>query len=252
MFFTASSGVGKSTLAMNMAASLVLKDIWLDFKILERDQKIMYSSTEMNEGDVNYFLSHLNSVLPVEIQEKLDEQVIFYPEGTPIYLNTKEGQTWYEDRLEYNKPTGLIIDTLGASVSTSLTDEKEMRLIADWIDTIRNKLGIWVCILHHYRKASNQTRTGERTLDDMYGAQLIANRAQTVWGLRKMPKDPSILEVQSHKGRFTDTVHGRHMFLRRSSALWLDKDSAFSSKGKQSETVIEDDLGPSSEKDLEI
>lgn len=227
LVISGSTGVGKTTLAMNLSAKIGLAtpqassdgtSEWFGEKITKGEHKILYSSLEMDEEEVNYFLGKMNGGFNGDEQDILEDRVTFFPHGQPYYIDTAEVREDYEKKIADEQFTGVVIDTLGASISGALSEEKTMRQVADWIDHVRQTYGVWVVLLHHPRKEQQGKRNIERTADDLYGSRIIGDRANSILELRKVPKSND-LQLIAHKTRFRQG--GSYKFLTRTEHFWL-------------------------------
>ena len=216
------TGVGKSTLALSLAAKVAVgASNFLGNEITRKEQKVLYSSLEMDEFELTEFIAQMSSELQ-GCEDKLNERALLLPVGHTIPLDLESGQRFYEHLLDADNYTGLVIDTLGASTSSSLSDEKPMRAICDWIDRARKKYGIWVVVLHHPRKeASTSRKKQERTMDDIYGARIIGDRANVVLLLEKTGKRN--MSLTNKKSRFREG--GETTYLYRTTTGWIEKGS---------------------------
>lgn len=219
LYLAGPTGVGKSTFASNLGAALVLnKPTWAGFDIEPTDQKILYGSHEMDESEVMYFLEPMLAELPLESLEHLEEKLHFVTYGQSIPLDEPKQQKAYEKLIADGNYTGFIIDTLGASTSTSLQDEGSTRKIADWLDKIRQKYGIWVTVLAHPRKAPAGVKNHQYTLDDMYGSRIFGDRANSVLFMQPT-RGRDAIELRSEKTRFAEGSKSK--FLKRDARHWF-------------------------------
>lgn len=219
LYLAGPTGVGKSTFASNLAASLALnKPEWAGFEIEPSEQKILYGSHEMDESEIMFFLEPMLEKLPDELLARLEERLHFVTYGQSIPLDEPKQQKAYEKLIAEGKYTGFIIDTLGASTSTSLQDEGNTRKIADWLDKIRQKYGVWVTVLAHPRKAPAGVKNHQYALDDMYGSRIFGDRANTVLFMQPT-KHRDAIELRSEKTRFTSGT--KHRYLKRDANHWL-------------------------------
>ena len=118
--------------------------------------------------------------------------------------------------------TGVVIDTLQAVTSESLQDEKAVRGMFGWANSMRHKHGIWFIVLAHPRKGVAWTKRKDRelTTDELYGTRLIGDVVDGIFALVLADKNQGILQLQNLKSRYTAgkaTVN-----LRRSENLWLE------------------------------
>jgi len=222
-FFYSKTESGKSTLAINICALIASgSSNWLGYNISQdTSQRILYASSEMQQDEVAEFKARMDGAFFDDLQEKLEERLHFVP-SRGAYLNTKEGQKEYEEWIKEGGYSGLVIDTLGASISTSLTDEKEVRKVVDWVDKMRDELGIWVLILHHNRKDPNtkgRKQIYEDDTDNLYGAGLLAHRANVIIRFTKRADNQVVLTAEKSrlgaKEKGLVLQHGpNHFFIR--------------------------------------
>jgi RecA-family ATPase len=187
----------------------------------------------------------MNGGLTVEMQDVLEQGFLFLPIGHAVYLDTLEGREFYDKALRDNDYTGLILDTLGASVSSSLSDEVTARGVCDWVDHVRKDYGVWVAIIHHPRKAAPGGKTGSR-LDDTYGSRIFADRANSVLHLKKGKGDT--VELISHKTRLSKTTEFK--VLRKSTTLWYDVEETVPVGGESSVKEVSMSFNDNEIKDL--
>lgn len=227
--FVGLPGAGKSQLAIQLTACSALELPFLDQPFQGPSQKILYSSVEMDDMELNYVLDKMSGVLTEDQLDILDSRVDFLPLGYSLPLDTLEVQAEYEEMLEEGIYTGLVIDSLSASVSESLKDETQVRRVLDWVDRTRQKYGIWILLVSHVRKPPASTKQYAITASDIYGAQLVSQRANSAVALTQLP-DHS-LEYRFVKGRQKDLSDS--LQIKRSQHLWFTVQKQ-SSTGKSS------------------
>lgn len=220
LYLAGPTGVGKSTFACNLGAALALqKSEWAGFEITPGcKQKILYGSHEMDESEVMFFLEPMFDGLAPYMLDQLEERLHIVTYGQSIPLDEPKYQKAYEKLIVDGNYTGFIIDTLGASTSTSLQDEGNTRKIADWLDKIRQKYGVWVTVLAHPRKAPAGVKNHQYTLDDMYGSRIFGDRANTVLFMQPT-KHRDAVELRAEKTRFSGGT--KHRFLKRNELHWF-------------------------------
>lgn len=235
MYLFGPTGVGKTTLSLNLAISIALqREEWLGIKLQKSEQRILFASHEMQPEELTEFLRPMTEGLTDEENSTLMNSgcIQFQADGAH-HLDEPVVQQFYEAQLRSGKFTGLIVDTLGASIKTSLQDEPSVRKVADWIDRIRREYGIWVIMIAHPRKLPIGAKNHQRTNDDVYGSRIFADRASTVLILEKSKVG---LYLQSTKTRFmggTDT-----MFVKRNEQHWFEITTAGAVTSKASINVV--------------
>jgi hypothetical protein len=141
--------------------------------------------------------------------------------GQTVALDDEKNQQIYEGRLRAGNFTGFILDTLGASTKTSLQDETGARKIADWIDRLRQRLGIWCIVIAHPRKVPAGVKNYRFSIDDAYGSRIFGDRANTVF---IMQRSKSGIELDSVKTRFLSGTST--LMLQRNTQHWYEKTTA--------------------------
>ncbi len=213
---TGPSDVGKTQFSLNMAIALALGQSILNFSIAQ-PSKILFASLEMGWEALKLFVDSMTNTLPVEQLNILEENLILVPLGESLYLNTKEGQEKLTSHLEgYN---GLIIDSLGTSISGDISSHEVMQPYYEWSDKIRNKFDLWIWAIHHHRKANGPNKK-PNTLDDVYGDRYITANASTVYCLWPT-KQSSIIEAVPLKVRLAKKEYPWYM--KRNDNLTFEK-----------------------------
>lgn len=224
MYLVGPTGIGKTTLAFNLGISIALsKKSWLGFEIEQREraEKVYVASHEMNSAELVEFLGPMSNGMNPDELEHLEEHFRTRATGQAVALDDERNQKAYFDRLKSGKFTGFILDTLGASTKTSLQDEKGSREIADWIDKIRQQLGIWCIVIAHPRKVPAGVKNYTFTIDDAYGSRIFGDRANTVF---IMQRSKAGVEFNSVKTRFLSGTST--LFLNRNADHWYEKITA--------------------------
>lgn len=200
---TGGTGVGKSQLALQLAISLSSKMNWLNYEV-PTQSRVLYSSVEMSHPELAGFLKKMNPNIPTDCQLKV------LPVGQTISLMTTEGQDFYRQFVDDFDV--LVIDTLGASTHTSLSDEESARQILMFLEELRRNLTILV--VHHDAKHS----TGGRT-EDVYGSRLFGDRASTVLRLSK-PRSPTEEGIDLTFSKIRMAQEPAVLRLQRTDSLW--------------------------------
>jgi len=250
MLLAGKTGVGKSQLAIGMAARLVLgaKD-WAGFKIsVPTQQRVFYASLEMDEQGVKYTTDHLAQVLSASQLERLEENLLFMATLDSVKLDIEgrgSARSFIEAKLKQFQPTGFVLDTLGAATTKGLGDEVAVRNTMDWIKKLRSKYKVWVVLIAHPRKDPPQQKNQILTLDDVYGSQIQQADLDSAFILGAIKGQSEYRRLYNVKRRFGPEASA--VTLRRSSNLWLERtdEQVDEKKDKGTEYVdLDEDDGP--------
>lgn len=215
--FVGFPGVGKSQLAVQLAACSALGIPFVGIPFQGREQKVCYASPEMDGSELFYILDHMGNALTDTQLDILDDRVDFLPIGYSLPLDTVEVQEEYESLIEERGYTGLIIDSLSASVSESMNDDKSVKRVIDWVDRTRQKYGCWILLLAHMRKPPVNSKAYTPSINDLYGAQIPAQRSNSAVAITQLPD--KVLEFRYLKGRQKDI--SEPTYIRRTEHLWF-------------------------------
>lgn len=196
-FLTATPGVGKTRLAMQLAASLACGEPFLNWKVNGAKKVVMFS-LEMGHAILKSFAEKLAKENRYDT-EKLQNNFILIPTGEPLPMASIEGQTFFKYVLEEVKPDIVIIDAMG-SLSYEDISEKTAKDIMNRLKAMLNEYGVTFYIIHHNRKPNQLAGDKPPTLADFYGNTYGATDAASVIGLWK-PAGKSHVELHSLKSR---------------------------------------------------
>lgn len=180
LLLTGPSGVGKTMLAVDIAASIALGSDALGRPT--RAARTGFFSLEMGLVDLKVFLEAKTPYFTAEEQEILERDVRFYPLGEPIALNKAPVQEAVEKTIVDEKLEVVIFDSVGASTDAELTDERQTRLLMAWNDRMRQKHGCSTIYIHHHRKAQGDNKKPNK-IDDIFGSAYWVTPATTILGL---------------------------------------------------------------------
>lgn len=208
---TGGTGVGKTQLALQLGLSAAAGMEWLSFSI-PVPKSVCYVSVEMSHAEISWFLKTMRNGLSYK-----DLPFRIIPFGQTISLLTEEGKRFYRSLAEDFDV--IIIDTLGASTHTSLSDEEAARAIVDFFGELKAN-GRTLLVVHH--DAKNSGIGGSRT-EDAYGSRLFADRASTVLRLSKPKADRNGAKVEGVLLDFSKirlAPEPDTMLLQRTDNLW--------------------------------
>ena len=175
-------GVGKTTLAIQMGAQLALgHDKFLKWNNLGGAKKVLLLSLEMGKPPLNHFLSLIANSYPDK--KTLNRNFLVAPFGTPIPLDTEQGQQFLSNLMDEYMPDVLIIDSLQKISSKELTDEQAVKSLIHYLSNVRAKYNTSLLVIHHNRKKPNDAQKKSVELSDVYGSTYIATDADFVMNL---------------------------------------------------------------------
>lgn len=177
MLLTGPSQVGKTQLALDVAASIALGKRALD--ATTNQGRIGFFSLEMNLAELKEFLMLMSLSFTPEEQEILEQKLFIFPLGEPLYLTKPEMREKIEQTVKDFELDGCIFDSLGSTTEGSLSDETSVKTLLDWNDSFRQRSGVFTWFIHHHRKANGDNKKPNK-LSDVYGNQYITARATTV------------------------------------------------------------------------
>lgn len=239
--FTGRSGIGKTQLAMQLAACLASgRDTFLDRKLPGKPMKVLVLSLEMNQ----YGLPHMMKPLRDRFPELDQRNLVVYAKGEMLPLDQDYGQAYLEALLEKIRPDVVIADSLSFMSRADLTSDNDMKTLFEFLQKARNTYGFGMVIIHHHRKKANDAQSKKQpdTLHDVYGSFIITSTVDFVLNLEERPDDVeektiTLTMLKSRYSAIPDPVK-----VVRNSKLHFDitEDviAAFTEKG-------DDDDGPS-------
>ena len=175
-------GVGKTTLAIQMGAQLALgHDKFLKWNNIGGAKKVLLLSLEMGKPPLNHFLSLIANSYPDK--KTLNRNFLVAPFGTPIPLDTEQGQQFLSNLMDEYMPDVLIIDSLQKISSKELTDEQAVKSLIHYLSNVRAKYNTSLLVIHHNRKKPNDAQKKSVELSDVYGSTYIATDADFVMNL---------------------------------------------------------------------
>lgn len=229
MLLTGPSGLGKTQLSMQFAHHLALGKDFLGYNI-EKPRKILFLSLEMGHKGFKHFLQQMAGHYTKDELEQLEENFIIIPHGEAWYMDQPVGQDRLRKVLDEIEPDGLFIDSIGSSISGSISQEEPVKKLVDFNDKIVKHHDLFTWWIHHMRKSQGDNKRPE-TMDDVYGNQYLVNRSSSTYGLFK-GAGPQDLRLKCLKMRLAEVeepfVLERIMGLnfKRKNAVSIDMPSA--------------------------
>jgi hypothetical protein len=191
-------GVGKTSLTFQMALKVALNQEFIGWQPkMETGLNVGYFQYEMDTRQSGHFLRNMLPGYSVPEQTILNERFRILPTGYAVPLDKPAEQQKLLDYVDRHELKFLFFDSIKAI--TGLKEDRVESFFNFVNKDLRNDRGCTVMLLHHNRKASQDGRTGEQTLDDLYGDVFISAYASSVVGLRA--KANSRIEVASLKSR---------------------------------------------------
>lgn len=180
LLLTGPSGVGKTQFLLEVMKHMALGKDFLHYKVPE-PKKITFLSLEMSLPEVQVFLRAQDTILEPDERALLHENFTAFPVGEAWSLNTAPGQELLLHWLDQIPTDGLFVDSLGSTILGSLTSQETVQVYLNFVDRLRNRLGLFYGAIHHNRKkVHGQTHS---TQDDTYGDQYLVARASTVYSM---------------------------------------------------------------------
>jgi KaiC/GvpD/RAD55 family RecA-like ATPase len=220
MLLTGPSGVGKTQFSLNFAARTVLGSDYLNVATGE-PKRVGFLSLEMGEIELAHFMGTQWEGYTPEEQEVLNENLRLMAPGEPYYIQSETERNALEEKIYALKLDGLIIDSLG-SMADDLVSEKEVKLLMNFNDRIRQRHKIFTWFVHHHRKASGDNKKPNKQAD-VYGNQYITARATSIMCLWDT-SDPKVLTAIPLKVRL--------MKKPQPFVIYRDDNLHFSTKGE--------------------
>lgn len=205
-FVSSRPGIGKSRYTLQMATSLGMGTDFLGYPIVGGQKKVVFFSLEMGPPVLKYFVEGVTESLGDGYDKAvMNENVILLPMGTPLDLESPEGQQFFRYVMDEVNPDVVFIDALG-SLTTDDLNEKASKTISNKMKEWLISYGCTFFVVHHNRKELQASPNKPPTLSDFYGNTMASTDAATIISLWKSPKDEEN-DVQMHivKGR---TVKG--------------------------------------------
>lgn len=214
-------GTGKTQLCIAIGAHLALGEkSFLKWKNNKGTKKVMFLSLEMGAAPLNLFMSTIAK--GYDDMRTLNRNFLVAPFGTPMPLDTEEGQTFMDTLMGEHMPDVVIVDSLQKIISKELTDEQGVKNLIHYLATMRSRFGCSLLVVHHNRKKANDAQKKSVELSDVYGSTYITTDVDFVLSL-KQEDEEGMLTVSTLKNRLGPTIED-FLIYRDSDTLGFDLD----------------------------
>lgn len=186
--FTGRSGVGKTQLAMQLAADLASgREQFLDRKLSGKPSRVLVLSLEMNQ----YQLPHMMKPLSERYPDLPEDSLKIFAVGEMLPLESEQGQAYLDSLLTDFQPDVVIADSLSFMSAADLTSDTDMKQLFGYLQKARNRFDFGMVIVHHHRKKGNdaQSKKAPDTQHDVYGSYIIASTVDFILNLEERPGD---------------------------------------------------------------
>lgn len=175
--------VGKTQLTLQTAIHMALGREFLKFPIT-KPIKTIFFSLEMPEDNLQYFMEKMYAGFSEEELAILNENLLVVPLGYSLRFDNPVEQQRLLDIIDKWRPDGILIDSLGTSISNIDNNEAVLSLLDFYKRKIIAKYGIFVGLIHHFRKGQVGNKK-PNSLYDLFGSQYIGSTADLVLSLWK-------------------------------------------------------------------
>jgi archaellum biogenesis ATPase FlaH len=195
-------GTGKTQFSIALGAHMALGDKkFLTWDNVAGNKKVLFLSLEMSAAPLNLFMGTIGK--SYDDKNTLNRNFLVAPFGTPINLDTPEGQVFFDQIMNDHMPDILIIDSLQKISSKELTDEQAVKNLIHYLSVVRAKYSCAMVMIHHNRKKPNDGQKKGVELSDVYGSTYITTDVDFVLSLKTV--DGDLLQVDTLKNRLGAT-----------------------------------------------
>jgi archaellum biogenesis ATPase FlaH len=195
-------GTGKTQFSIALGAHMALgSKKFLTWDNVAGNKKVLFLSLEMSAAPLNHFMGTIGK--GYDDKNTLNRNFLVAPFGTPINLDTPEGQIFFDQIMNDHMPDILVIDSLQKISSKELTDEQAVKNLIHYLSTVRAKYSCAMLMIHHNRKKANDGQKKGVELSDVYGSTYITTDVDFVVSLRTI--DGNLLQVDTLKNRLGPT-----------------------------------------------
>jgi DNA replication protein DnaC len=195
-------GTGKTQLSIALGAHMALGEKkFLTWDNVAGNKKVLFLSLEMSAAPLNHFMGTIGKAY--DNKNTLNRNFLVAPFGTPINLDTPEGQIFFDQIMNDHMPDILVIDSLQKISSKELTDEQAVKNLIHYLSTVRAKYSCAMVMIHHNRKKANDGQKKGVELSDVYGSTYITTDVDFVLSLKVV--EGNLLQVDTLKNRLGPT-----------------------------------------------
>lgn len=191
-------GTGKTQFCIALGAHLAIgAPKFLKWDNAGGAKKVLFLSLEMGAAPLNHFMGIIGKGYTEPV--KLNRNFLVAPFGTPMPLDTVEGQTFFDQLMTDYMPDVVVVDSLQKISSRELTDEQAVKTLVHYLSTVRSKFKCSMLVVHHNRKKPNDGQKKGVELSDVYGSTYITTDVDFVLSLRT--EETNLLQVDTLKNR---------------------------------------------------
>jgi predicted ATP-dependent serine protease len=195
-------GTGKTQFSIALGAHMALgSEKFLTWDNVAGNKKVLFLSLEMSAAPLNLFMGTIGK--GYDDKNTLNRNFLVAPFGTPINLDTPEGQIFFDQIMNDHMPDILVIDSLQKISSKELTDEQAVKNLIHYLSTVRAKYSCAMIMIHHNRKKPNDGQKKGVELSDVYGSTYITTDVDFVVSLKTV--EGNLLQVDTLKNRLGPT-----------------------------------------------
>ena len=195
-------GTGKTQFSIALGAHMALgSDKFLTWDNVAGSKKVLFLSLEMSAAPLNHFMATIGK--GYTDKNTLNRNFLVAPFGTPINLDTPEGQIFFDQIMNDHMPDILVIDSLQKVSSKELTDEQAVKNLIHYLANVRAKYSCAMLMIHHNRKKPNDGQKKGVELSDVYGSTYITTDVDFVVSLKTVDSD--LLQIDTLKNRLGPT-----------------------------------------------
>lgn len=217
--FTGYPGVGKTQFLLQLGSTLALgQEHFLKWRSDGATKKVLLLSLEMGKAPLNLFMGQIARAY--EDRDRWNRNLLVAPFGTPVPLDTKEGQAFLNALMDEHMPDVLLIDSLQKISSKELTDELAVKSLIHYLSVVRDKYKTSIVVVHHNRKKPNDGQKKSVELSDVYGSTYLTTDVDFVLSLKLL--NPQLIGVDMLKNRLGPTLDSFEMYRDENLHFGLD------------------------------
>lgn len=231
-------GVGKTQFILQLGSTLALgHERFLKWTSDGATKKVLFLSLEMGKAPLNLFMGQIAK--SYEDRDRWNRNFLIAPFGTPVPLDTKEGQAFLNALMDEHMPDVLLIDSLQKISSKELTDELAVKSLIHYLSVLRDKYKTSIVIVHHNRKKPNDGQKKQVELSDVYGSTYLTTDVDFVLSLKLL--NPQLIGVDMLKNRLGPTLDPFEMYRDENLHFGLDFENLqeqFGTKGGEGGGIL--------------